>query len=201
MANFKTINGKKVNIEKVGFRNFKGKFFATNKPLTIEDLQSRKHNPHGENRFLDKSNVERLKEINSDKFTDLSVIRLTPEQIAEGRHSPYTILVHEGTGSHTAFDNEGQYQKWLNTLGLKETKVKDGFNFNKIEGEYEVTNLQGNAEELVRFGRKKGFKPVRVLSNGEVTEGYLEKGKQGTKIHVLNPNYPRKVFPYSRDTL
>jgi hypothetical protein len=107
----------------------------------------------------------------------------------------YTISNSYGQGV-TAFRTDKGLQRYLKRTGLKKQlrvgqEDEDAIRYRLI-GTYQQIFMRGDAKALDEFGKKKGMKWTKILSNGRYTKAYYKDGK----IYLLNPNDSRKEFEY-----
>jgi len=132
-----------------------------------------------------------LKILNREVNKNLHVSKLKKGQ----RGGEYKYLITSGATSHAAFRTKAGYNQYKKERGLKELKTGyDPKRFTKLKGKYEKISMGGTQKELDLKAKKEKLKPIKVLSNGQYIRGYLKKGKAGSKIYYMNPNYkPRKL--------
>lgn len=129
----------------------------------------------------------------TERYCDLGLVRLWDKEDIK-KHGGYIYLITAGATAHTAFRTEGGLERFLKITGLRKKFVRKGerIDIYVLEGCYERISLAGTAKELDEFGKREGLKETKILSNAEYTKAFYGGGK----IYYLNPNYPRKIYPY-----
>jgi hypothetical protein len=137
-----------------------------------------------------------------DKINELSIVELVDPEERE-KHQGYRFLVDSHGTPTTAFRTEEGLKKWIDQTGIKLDRQENIFGGkNKwwtSKSQYKMVSMAGNKELLDKFGKEKDLRPTEVLSNGDYTRGYIEKGENGNTIYYLNPNYDREELPYHND--
>ena len=132
------------------------------------------------------------------RINKIDSLRLTI--IKEPKNNEYKYLITTGATSWSAFHTKAGFNKWLKDTGVKIDKSTTDSNeqaeFSAIKGSYERISMRGNKKSFDAFGKKNNFKQTKVLSNGDYTKGFVEKGKDGNKIYYLNPNDDRKIYKH-----
>ncbi len=138
--------------------------------------------------------------INVQRFCDLSMVKLhDPKDIEE--HSGYHHLITDGASAHTAFRTDQGLERFLERTGLRKKFLEklEKVDSYVLEGCYERISLAGAADDLDELGRLLDLKETKIIDNGRITKAFYGRGSidnSGNKIFYLNPNYPRKEYPW-----
>lgn len=132
-----------------------------------------------------------------EKLVDkLSFYIVTDRRMKQIRHTmcrPYRYLIYLQGTSYQAFENKRAFKNWLyeRNLGIKRL----GRGYCQIIGSYyEVSHMEPYESVRAKLGESHNWE----LSNGDYTDSWVTRRHGKKAIHIINPNFRRRVWDYSK---